>query len=64
MTVQTTDIVSEVNAWTDDQLLATFKHGVEVGRMEGAREALDATEPEGPIGRLIDRLQERFEFLR
>ncbi|WP_405071574.1 hypothetical protein OG558_19750 [Kribbella sp. NBC_01510] len=64
MTVHAIRGTTDSGSWTDEQLLATFNHGFEVGRAEGAREALDATEPEGRIGRFIDRLQERFEFLR
>ncbi len=51
--------------WTDADLASAFRNGYKAGQATGALDVCDEIESEmGPIGRFIDRLQERWEFLR
>jgi hypothetical protein len=55
----------EPRVWTDADLASTFQHGYKAGRNDGAFGMIKEIEAEmGPVGRFIDRLQERWEFLR
>lgn len=51
--------------WTTTEVAEAFEHGYKAGRRDGALGMCGDIEAEmGPVGRFIDRMQERWEFLR
>jgi hypothetical protein len=51
--------------WTAAEVAEAFEHGYGAGHRDGALGVCGEIEAEmGPVGRFIDRLQERWAFLR